>query len=46
MFPKALTQLSKDFAHLSIPEFENIAKHLITYIKQDKQIETLLEKLC
>jgi len=46
MFPKALTRLSKDFAHLSIPEFENIAKHLITYIKQDKQIETLLEKLC
>lgn len=46
MFPKAITRLSKEFSNLSKDEFENIAKHLTAYIKQDKQIETILEKMC
>ena len=46
MFLKAISRLSKEFAHLQKSEFENIAKNLITYIKQDKQTETLVEKLC
>jgi condensin complex subunit 1 len=46
LFPKAITRLSKEFESLSKDEFENIAKHLIAYIKQDKQVETLVEKLC
>jgi condensin complex subunit 1 len=46
LFPKAITRLSKEFEDLSKDEFENIAKNLLTYIKQDKQIETLVEKLC
>lgn len=46
MFLKAVSRLSKEFAHLQKSEFENIAKNLLTYIKQDKQTETLVEKLC
>jgi condensin complex subunit 1 len=36
LFPKAITRLSKEFEKLSKEEFENIAKNLIAYIKQDK----------
>lgn len=46
LFPKAITRLSKEFESLTKDEFENIARNLITYIKQDKQVETLVEKLC
>lgn len=46
LFPKAITRLSKEFEKLSKDEFENIARNLVTYIKQDKQVETLVEKLC
>lgn len=46
LFPKAITRLSKEFEKLTKDEFENIAKNLINYIKNDKQVETLVEKLC
>lgn len=46
MFPKAITRLSTEFTNLSKLEFENISKNLLTYIKADKQIETLLLKMC
>lgn len=46
MFLKAISRLSKEFANLQKAEFENIARNLMAYIKQDKQTETLLEKLC
>lgn len=46
LFPKAITRLSKEFESIPVFEFENMARNLITYIKADKQIETLVEKLC
>lgn len=46
LFANAITRLSKDFEQLSKEEFENIAKNLINYIKNDKQNETLVETLC
>jgi len=46
LFPKAITRLSKEFENLSREEFENIARNLIAYIKQDNQVSTLVEKLC
>lgn len=46
LFPKAIGRLSKEFEQIPVSEFENIARNLIAYIKQDKQIETLVEKLC
>jgi condensin complex subunit 1 len=46
MFLKAVSRLSKEFEHLQKTEFENIARNLMHYIKQDKQTETLIEKLC
>lgn len=33
LFPKAITRLSKEFEHIPIQEFENMAKNLINYIK-------------
>lgn len=36
LFPKAISRLSKEFDQLSKVEFENIARNLLAYIKQDK----------
>lgn len=36
LFPKAISRLSKDFEKLTVEEFENIAKNLMNYIKNDK----------
>ena len=36
LFPKAISRLSKDFRDLSVNEFENIAKNLISYIEKDR----------
>jgi hypothetical protein len=36
LFPKAISRLSKEFEKLTVEEFENIAKNLMTYIKNDK----------
>ena len=46
LFPKAISRLSSEFSDLEKEQFENIAKNLVQYIKADKQIETLMEKLC
>ena len=46
LFPKAVSRLSSEFGSLTKDEFENIAKNLVQYIKTDKQVETLVEKLC
>lgn len=36
LFPKAISRLSKEFEKLTVEEFENIAKNLMAYIKNDK----------
>jgi hypothetical protein len=46
LFPKAISRLSKEFQDLSKDEFENIARNLLTYIKQDGQTLSLIESLC
>lgn len=46
LFPKAISRLSKEFAHLSRDKFENIAKNLLSHIDKDRQTEQLVEKLC
>ena len=46
LFPKAISRLSKEFGHLSLAEFQNIARHLLDYIDKDKQTEAIVDKLC
>jgi len=46
LFPKAISRLSKEFAHLPRDKFENIARNLLTHIDKDKQTEQIVDKLC
>lgn len=46
LFPKAISRLSKEFGHLPLAEFQNIARHLLDYIDKDKQTEAIVDKLC
>ena len=32
LFPKAIGRLSKEFSHINVEEFQNIAKNLLAYI--------------
>ena len=46
LFPKAISRLSKEFQDLPKEEFENIARNLLCYIKQDSHNLALIESLC
>jgi len=46
LFPNAITRLSQEFPHMAQDEFENISKHLLSYIDKEKQMGAIVEKLC
>ena len=46
LFPNAISRLSQEFPDLKEDEFRNISNNLLNYIKKDKQMEQIVEKLC
>jgi len=46
LIPKAISRLSKEFQGLTADKFQMIAKTLLSYVEKDKQIESLIDRMC